>query len=71
MKNRTLLRKVSIVSFVFVFLLGLSGYSQTPILSHLSSIDLGSFDEGAAEIVDYDPATFQLFVTNAEEYGFS
>ncbi len=32
----------------------------------ITSVELGSFDEGAAEIVDYDPTTKNLYVTNAE-----
>lgn len=39
---------------------------QNPLLEYLTSISLGTFDEGAAEIVDYDPLTKRLFVTNAE-----
>lgn len=39
---------------------------QNPLLEYMTSISLGSFDEGAAEIVDYDPLTQRLFVTNAE-----
>ncbi|MBN1339626.1 MAG: choice-of-anchor I family protein [Bacteroidales bacterium] len=39
---------------------------QNPLLEYLTSISLGTFEEGAAEIVDYDHLTQRLFVTNAE-----
>ncbi|MBN3036511.1 MAG: choice-of-anchor I family protein, partial [Bacteroidales bacterium] len=39
---------------------------QNPLLEYMTSVSLGSFDEGAAEIVDYDPLSKRLFVTNAE-----
>ncbi len=35
-------------------------------VTKLTSLNVGSFDEGAAEIVDYSPADKTLFVTNAE-----
>ncbi len=35
-------------------------------LKHLSTADLGGFDEGAAEIVAFDAATKQIFAINAE-----
>ena len=41
--------------------------SQSPMLTQLGTIDLGGFDEGAAEISAYDAGTQRLFVTNAEE----
>ncbi|HPE58401.1 MAG TPA: choice-of-anchor I family protein, partial [Bacteroidales bacterium] len=37
-----------------------------PMLTYLSGIKLGSWDEGAAEISAYDAGTKKLFVTNAE-----
>lgn len=36
------------------------------LLKQVSSVKLGSFDEGAAEISAFDPSTDLLFVTNAE-----
>lgn len=36
-------------------------------VNKLKSLKVGNFDKGAAEILDYDPATQQLFVTNGEE----
>lgn len=35
-------------------------------LSHLSTVKLGAFDSGAAEMVDYDPVTKRLFSVNSE-----
>ncbi len=40
--------------------------NQTRMLEVLGSLKLGAFDEGAAEISAYDPASKKLFVTNAE-----
>ncbi|QGJ70231.1 Bifunctional metallophosphatase/5'-nucleotidase [Planctomycetales bacterium 10988] len=36
------------------------------LLEHLSTFETGVFDEGAAEIVTYDPTTQRLFFTNAD-----
>ncbi|MBB1486064.1 choice-of-anchor I family protein [Oceanospirillum sediminis] len=35
-------------------------------LNKLSSVSLGNFDEGAAEIIDYNPENQMLYVTNGE-----
>lgn len=40
---------------------------QMPTLTQIGSIQLGSFDEGAAEISAYDAGSQKLFVTNAEK----
>lgn len=40
--------------------------NQTPKLTQLSTLQLGSFDEGAAEISAFDAGSQRLFVTNAE-----
>lgn len=68
MKRKTLL-KMNLISIAIAFIfsiIGLGGFGQGPLLTHLSSLQLGSFDSGAAEIVDYDPLSHQLLVTNAE-----
>ena len=39
---------------------------QSGEATKLASLKMGSFDGGAAEIVDYDPAGKKLFVTNSE-----
>lgn len=41
--------------------------AENGTVNKLTSVKLGSFDEGAAEIVDYSPEDKKLFVTNAEE----
>ena len=41
--------------------------ANTGLVNKLTSLTVGSFDEGAAEILDYDPETMALFVTNGEE----
>ncbi len=40
---------------------------QTIELNYIGTYRSGIFDEGAAEIVAYDPATTRLFVTNADQ----
>ena len=35
-------------------------------LSRISTVKLGAFDSGAAEMVDYDPVTKRLFSVNSE-----
>ena len=40
-------------------------------LTHLSTVKLGAFDEGAAEMVDYDPATKRIFSINEEKKNVS
>ena len=40
-------------------------------LTHLSTVKLGAFDEGAAEMVDYDPATKRIFSINREKKNVS
>lgn len=35
-------------------------------LTQLSTLKLGAFDEGAAEMIDYDPATKKIFAINGE-----
>ena len=40
-------------------------------LTHLSTVKLGAFDEGAAEMVDYDPATKRIFSINGEKKNVS
>ena len=37
------------------------------VLTQMGTHTTGEFDEGAAEIVSYDPATFRLFVINAAD----
>ncbi|WP_439101652.1 choice-of-anchor I family protein [Congregibacter sp.] len=44
---------------------GASSSASTIALSFLGRYETGEFDESAAEIVDYDPATEQAFVVNA------
>lgn len=39
--------------------------NQTPLLTQISSLDFGGFDEGAAEISAFDPLSQRLFVTNS------
>lgn len=46
--------------------LGLYELAQDGTATHLTSLELGGFDEGAAEIVDYSAQDKKLFVTNAE-----
>lgn len=41
--------------------------SQSGTVSKLTSLKVGSFDEGAAEILAYDDETKALYVTNGEE----
>lgn len=44
---------------------GQDATASTIALSFLGRYETGEFDESAAEIVDYDPATRQVFVVNA------
>tara|TARA_R110000823_G_scaffold27609_25_gene80609 strand:- start:27511 stop:29349 length:1839 start_codon:yes stop_codon:yes gene_type:complete len=44
---------------------GRDATASTIALSFLGRYETGEFDESAAEIVDYDPATRQVFVVNA------
>ncbi|PLW81671.1 MerR family transcriptional regulator [Kineobactrum sediminis] len=44
---------------------GQDAVASTVALSFLGRYETGEFDESAAEIVDYDPATRQVFVVNA------
>lgn len=46
-------------------LIGIAGMAQNISLNHLSTYHSGVFDEGAAEIVTYDPGSQKLFYTNA------
>ncbi|WP_051227490.1 choice-of-anchor I family protein [Oceanospirillum beijerinckii] len=39
----------------------------TGAITKLSTVKLGSFDKGAAEIIDYNPANKTLYVTNGEQ----
>ncbi|MEQ8801991.1 MAG: choice-of-anchor I family protein [Haliea sp.] len=45
---------------------GQDATASTIALSFLGRYETGEFDESAAEIVDYDPATRQVFVVNAK-----
>ncbi len=55
----------------YLTLLGLAaaaaGLAQNITLSHLTTYNTGVFDEGASEIVTYDPGSQQLFFTNADD----
>lgn len=44
---------------------GADGTTSTIALRFLGRYETGEFDESAAEVVDYDPATVQAFVVNA------
>ncbi len=48
-----------------------ASHSVAQELNHLSTVKLGAFDEGAAEMVDYDVKTKQLFSINSEEKNVS
>ena len=52
--------------YFFAFLFYASSSIGQLNLEHLSTYSTGIFDEGAAEIVAYDPASQQLFFTNAD-----
>ena len=47
---------------------GSGGYGQNTVeLTPIGTFDTGVFDDGAAEIVAYDPATERLFVVNGAD----
>lgn len=56
-----------IITLLFCFMLSLLMGAQNITVSHLGTYATGSFDEGASEIVAYDPTTQRLFSTNAED----
>lgn len=65
MKQITFSLRMHILLLAFsIFFVGLANGQD--LLSHIGSIQLGEFDEGAAEILDFDPISMNLFVTNAD-----
>ena len=52
--------------FLTLFLLTSLGFSQGISLTPIGTYESGIFDEGAAEIADYDHVSKRLFVTNAD-----
>ena len=55
------------ITFLGACLLTISGFAQNLTVTHEGTYATGSFDEGASEIVAYDPTSQRLFSTNAED----
>jgi hypothetical protein len=56
----------SIFLLITGMMLAVSLSAQTRVLNFLSTFDAGGFDEGAAEIVAFDPGSKTLFFVNGE-----
>jgi 2',3'-cyclic-nucleotide 2'-phosphodiesterase/3'-nucleotidase/5'-nucleotidase len=62
-----MLKNILSIVFALAFVINISNAQiNSSFMSLKGHIQLGSFDEGAAEIVSYDAENAQLFVTNAE-----
>ncbi|MEM9820876.1 MAG: choice-of-anchor I family protein [Bacteroidota bacterium] len=58
------MQRFTLITLLTMFTLGLS--AQEVSVEHVSTYATGIFDEGAAEIIDYDAASKKLFSTNAD-----
>ena len=61
------MKKIAFLSLLISSLGSVVPSASALELSHLSTVKLGAFDAGAAEMLSYDAATKQIFTINSEE----